>query len=85
MHPYQLIACSFHDELEALATLRRECPIHYRDGDAVQTVTSRIVDVYARDRADFIKLQDGTVIRADHLTSVDGKPVQFASAPFSCA
>jgi Rho-binding antiterminator len=85
MHPYQLIACSFHDELEALATLRQTCPIQYRDGDAVQTVTSRIVDVYARDRADFIKLQGGTVIRADHLISVDGKPVQFASSPFSCA
>ncbi len=86
MHPYQLVACSFHDELEALATLRKECQIVYRDAEnQVQTVTSKIVDVYAADRADFIKLQDGTVIRLDFLISVAGKPIQFASSPYSCS
>ena len=95
MHPYQLIACSFHDELEALATLHQTCEIQYRETDGVvHTVTSKIVDVYSRNglgpvprdhRADFIKLQDDTVIRADHLISVAGKPVKFANSPFSCA
>lgn len=85
MHPYQLIACSLHDELEALATLRQTCEIQYRQADgAGHTVTSKIVNVYSRNRADFIQLQDGTVIRADHLISVADKPIQFANSPFSC-
>jgi hypothetical protein len=50
MYPYQLIACSFHDELEALATLRQTCEIQYRQTDgAVHMVTSKIIDVYSRD------------------------------------
>jgi Rho-binding antiterminator len=95
MYPYQLVACSFHDELEALATLRQTCEIQYRQTDgAVHMVTSKIIDVYSRDglgpvprdhHADFIQLQDDTVIRADRLISVAGKPVQFANSPFSCA
>jgi Rho-binding antiterminator len=44
MYPYQLIACSFHDELEALATLRQTCEIQYRQTDgAVHMVTSKII------------------------------------------
>ena len=83
MHPYQLIACSFHDELEALATLHQTCEIQYRETDGVvHTVTSKIVDVYSRNglgpvprdhRADFIKLQDdidiANWIRTDGLST----------------
>ena len=86
MRPYQLVACTFHDELEALATLCQVCPVIYRNSDgAVQTVNSTIIDVYAKDRADFIKLDNGTVIRLDDLISVNGKPIQFASSPSSCS
>ena len=85
-HPYQLVACTFHDELEALAILRQVSQVVYRDPqDNIQTVNSKIIDVYAANRADFIKLQDGTVIRLDHLVSVNGKPIQFANSPFSCS
>lgn len=47
MDAYRLVACSFHDELEAWATLRQTCQIIYRD-EKVQnkTVTSKIIDVY---------------------------------------
>ena len=86
MDSYRLVACGFHDELEALATLHKPCQIIYRDSDKeVHTVETQIVDVYSADRADFIKLQDGTVIRLDLLISVDGKPIQFARLPFSCS
>ena len=86
MDSYRLVACSFHDELEALATLHKPCLVIYRDSDnEVQTVKTQIVDVYSADRADFIKLQDETVIRLDRLISVDGKPIQFARSPFSCS
>ena len=86
MNPYRLIDCSFHDELEALAALRKPCEIQYRDAEnMVQMVSSIIIDVYSAKGADFIKLQAGTVIRADYLIAVDGKPIQFANSPFSCA
>lgn len=86
MNAYRLVACSFHDELEAWSTLRQDCQIIYRDEEGQkQTVTSKIVDVYAANRADFIKLQDGTIIRLDHLMSVNDKPIQFAHSPFSCS
>lgn len=85
MHPYKLVACSFHDELEAIATLRQIVPIVYRDvEDQVQTVNSRIVDIYAANGADYLKLQDDTVIRLDYLVSVNDNPVQFSHSPFSC-
>lgn len=84
MNAYRLVACSFHDELEAWATLRQTCQIIYRDVEGTeQTVTSKIIDVYTADRAEFIKLQDGTVIRLDHLIAVNDQPIQFASSPFS--
>ena len=86
MHPYKLVACSFHDELEAIATLRQTVPIVYRDTeDQVQTVNSQIIDVYSANRADYLKLKDGTVIRLDYLVSVNDKPIKFSSAPFSCS
>lgn len=86
MDAYRLVACSFHDELEAWATLRQDCQIIYRDEKGQnQTVTSKIIDVYAVNRADFIKLQGGTIIRLDHLISVNDKPIQFANSPFSCS
>jgi len=86
MRPYRLIACSFHDELEALATLCQPCPIVYQDENGVtQSLESRIVDVYAQAGADFIKLQTGMSIRADDLVSVDHKAVLFANSSDSCA
>ena len=85
MNPYKLVACSFHDQLEAIAILRQTIPVVYRDADdQVQTVNSRIIDVYSANKADYLKLQDQTVIRLDYLVSVNDKPVQFSTSPFSC-
>ncbi|MBD2018752.1 hypothetical protein H6F43_00960 [Leptolyngbya sp. FACHB-36] len=74
MDSYTPVSCDFHDELEAIATLRQSCQIVYRDS-ANETVEaqSRIVDVYAKDHADYVKLEDGTVIRLDLVVSVNGK------------
>ncbi|ABW27262.1 hypothetical protein [Acaryochloris marina] len=86
MDACRLVACSFHDELEAWATLRQDCQIIYRDEKGQnQTVNSKIIDVYAANQADFIKLQDGSIIRLDYLISVNDKPIQFANSPFSCS
>jgi Rho-binding antiterminator len=79
-NPYQSVSCSFYDELEALATLRRICTIRYRTetGESV-SIESKIIDLYTVNKSEFLKLKDGTEIRLDRLISVDGKPVSFTN------
>ncbi|YAF99355.1 MAG: hypothetical protein AB3A66_28355 (plasmid) [Nodularia sp. CChRGM 3473] len=82
MNSYQLVDCSFHDELEALATLRQHCKIiYFTETDEVVEVESQIVDIYAAHQADFLKLKDGTEIRLDRLITVNEKPVKFVCDP----
>ncbi|KAM3113106.1 hypothetical protein [Phormidesmis sp. 146-33] len=80
MDDYYLVDCGFHDQLEALATLRQTCQISYRTvaGEIVE-VQDQIVDVYAANHADFLKLKNGTEIRLDRLISVNGNPTRLAS------
>jgi Rho-binding antiterminator len=78
MDAYIPVNCDFHDELEALATLRQECRIAYRRAaDEVVEVQGRIVDIYAANKADFLKLKDGTEIRLDKIVSVNDKPIFY--------
>jgi Rho-binding antiterminator len=80
MDEYILVSCDFHDQLEAWATLRQPCQITYRDGaNELIEVQGRIVDVYAADKADFLKLNNGTRIRLDKIVSVNGKEVSSYS------
>ena len=83
MDNYRLVDCGFHDQLEALSTLRQPCQITYRNvveesvAEEIVEVHTQIVDVYAANKADFLKLKDGTEIRLDRLLSVDGEPIRF--------
>lgn len=47
--------------------------------NATSEIAERIVDVYAANHADYVKLQDGTIIRLDRIVSVNDKPVSFCS------
>lgn len=79
MDDYTLVSCDFHDELEALATLQKPCHIEYRDQDGKAIAADDvIVDIYSENKADYLKLKNGTIIRMDQLIKVDGKPVSFA-------
>lgn len=74
MDAYTPVSCDFHDEIESLATLRQACQIAYRnESDETVEAEGRINDVYAENKADFLKLEDGTVIRLDRITSINGK------------
>lgn len=68
---YQPISCSWHDRLEALATLRAPVSIRYLDdtGTTVE-VHGRIADLYARRGAEFLLTNAGTEIRLDRVESV---------------
>jgi putative redox protein len=79
--PYQAVSCTYYDELEALATLKKNCAIAYRtETGAEVSRTGRIVDFFSVDKAEFLKLEDGTDIRLDRLIEVDGKPVRFGDS-----
>lgn len=74
---YQSIGCSYYDQLEAYATERTQCEIVYKDSTVEKNAHGVIVDLYAKDGAEYLKLNDGTVIRLDHLVSVNGKQLQY--------
>jgi Rho-binding antiterminator len=77
---YVLVDCGFHDELEALATLRQPCRIVYRNAaDKSVEIEGLIVDVYAANKADFLKMNDGTEIRLDKIVAVNGKQISFCA------
>lgn len=71
MSDYTPISCDLYDKLESMATLHRTGTMTYKgeSGD-IQEATDEIVDIYAKDGADYCKLSQGTVIRLDQLTAV---------------
>ena len=72
-HPYHPISCDVHDQLLALATLRREVELvvlrSSGSGDAVRGV---IEDVYTRSGAEYLRMRDGTTLRLDQIRAIDG-------------
>jgi Rho-binding antiterminator len=68
---YVPVACEFHDRLEDLATTCEIVSVQYKDDEGISnsTVTS-IVDVYARDGAEYIALDCAEVVRLDRIEDV---------------
>jgi len=69
----------FHDQLEALATLRQS-DFHRTVTGEIVRVSDQIVDVYACESSRFLKLKGRTEIRLDRLISVNGNPTRFAQS-----
>lgn len=79
MSDYQPINCSYYDELEALATLRKVATIIYKNDEGEEVVQqTRIKDLYARNKEEFMVLENGVQFRLDRLVSADGKKVDGA-------
>lgn len=73
MADYTPISCALHDELEAVATLRKKCDIVYGTNGNVFEASGVIADLYARDGIEYLCLDGGLEIRLDHLIGVNGK------------
>ncbi|NEQ48542.1 MAG: hypothetical protein F6K11_00170 [Leptolyngbya sp. SIO3F4] len=68
MKPYIPPACSFTDHLEAAAVLQQVSHIIYLDNaNKQQEIQAKIIDIYATDGADWCKLDNGSIIRLDHI------------------
>lgn len=71
---YHPIDCNYYDELVLLVMRKKPCEIVYRNEVNEEiTVQSIIMDVYTKEKAEYIKLSNDQVIRLDHLISADGK------------
>ena len=69
---YVPIDCEFHDVLEATSVRRKVATIRYRVEDGrTDAVQARIVDLYATGGVEYMRLDDGGVIRLDAIVSVD--------------
>ncbi|MFU8861564.1 MAG: hypothetical protein ACNA8K_14195 [Cyclonatronaceae bacterium] len=69
---YKPISCTYHDILESVTVMKEVCHIVYVDEQQVQhTVKSRITDIFARAGEEYIKLENGTLIRLDRLRLVN--------------
>jgi len=73
--PYIPIDCERHDELLALATLRRPCTLGITRLDGISTSLEGIIeDVYTESGAEYLRLRGGAVARLDEIRTLDGKP-----------
>ena len=70
---YAPIDCEFHDVLESRATLRKRTRIVFRGPAGGRESRDAIVaDVFVRDSAEYLQLDDGETIRLDRLIEADG-------------
>lgn len=75
--PYQPINCEFHDILESNCVKRSRCEISFVDEQGNEkTVSSVIVNVFAKNKEEFIQLENDTLVRLDRLISVDGEMIR---------
>jgi Rho-binding antiterminator len=73
MTDYLPIDCNYYDELEALATLRKDAEILYlSEADEALFIISLIKDFFIQDKVEFMVLANGLEIRLDRIVSVNG-------------
>ena len=74
--PYQPIDCNYYDRLEAWATMRTISQIVFKDESGEQQeVSARIEDVYALNKVEYMRMDNGLVIRLDSLVAVNNVPL----------
>lgn len=77
MEKYKSIGCSYYDQIEAFAVKRTPCDVLYNDGEEKRT-SGLIIDVFAKDGAEYLRMENGTLIRLDHLVSINGEAVTYS-------
>ncbi len=73
MSEYEAIDCGLHDVVEDRIVRRVVCEVLYRaeNGREEQHYQGRLMDVFGRDGAEFVALQDGILVRLDRVLKVD--------------
>ena len=64
---YVPIDCSIHDRYEAAATLKQQVQLDLMDGSRIE---GRIVDLFAREHIEWMRMDNGTEVRLDHIRAM---------------
>ena len=56
-----------YDQLEAYATRSVVLKVFIKEDEETLEKTTRIIDFHTKDKEEFATLEDGTVVRLDHL------------------
>jgi len=74
--PYKTISCSFYDLLLEKATLKEVAQLVYMDnGESETSCSGVIIDVYTKNKEEFLKLDSELIIRLDYVISVGDKNI----------
>ena len=69
---YQPISCHYYDELEALATQKAICHLHYRSADGqANCLESKLIDFQTIDKEEFLIVENNFRIRLDQIICVN--------------
>lgn len=69
---YKPIACGLHDELELRALRKKSISLVYKDDNHVlKTIDCIIIDLFSKDKVEYLKTDVGLVIRLDDMVEVD--------------
>ena len=75
---YEPINCNFYDILEANAVLKKVVLIEYFESGNLKSIDNRIVDLFIKDKAEYMRLENGLEIRLDTIYAVDGNILEGA-------
>jgi Rho-binding antiterminator len=70
-HSYEPVSCEFHDELEAFSTLKKTIEIFYESDQGEISTIGKIIDLYSRDKVEYLLTDSNLEIRLDKLIRVD--------------
>ena len=85
---YTPIDCAFYDVLELAAMRRQYIDLRYRDmaAEGEEKVARVFVEtLWAKNGEEFMKLTNGTIIRLDHIISVDSDYNEAESWHAACS
>ena len=73
---YIPISCDFYDELELWAIRKTNCKFVYlNDTNERQTIEGVIENLFAKEKIEYLLLENGFQLRLDRLVSVNDKPM----------
>jgi transcriptional antiterminator Rof (Rho-off) len=73
MQNYNPINCSFYDQLENAIVIKEKVSLEYlNENQSLEKYDGILLDIYSKEKAEFVKLADGTSIRLDFIQKLNG-------------
>ena len=69
---YKPIACGLYDELELRALRKNKINLVFRNSfNEVEIIDCVIADLFSKNKVEYLKTEDGTIIRLDEVIELD--------------